>query len=187
MERDVCISCLAGDGKESQRIAAARRLSHLTEDPEVMDALCATAVRTVDYRLREVLIGILKASPAGASMRFIDYAMWASIPAVRQFALLNLSLLECRDAKFAVINGLRDPDASVRRAAALNAGLYKDQGVINALEHYFERHRFSLTASFAKEGIWAFLKNRSDSEDDDKSEYSMLCQEKESIIGGLIK
>ena len=55
--------------------------------------------------------------------------------------MINLSLVECPNAKEAVIQGLKDPHRSVRIAAAFNAGLYCDSDVVNALELFFERHR----------------------------------------------
>jgi hypothetical protein len=75
-------------------------------------------------------------------------------------------LLGSKTAKNAVISGLHDPDASVRRAAAMSTGLYDDKDVLDALERYFERHRFGLTLSFIGDGI-AALKNNADHLDDD--------------------
>jgi HEAT repeat protein len=86
-------------------------------------------------------------------MRFSDYALWSKDPVARKHALMNLSLMGCRHAKDAVISGLYDPDASVRRAAAMSAGLYDDKGVHMALEHYFEKHRYDLTVSFVDGGL----------------------------------
>jgi HEAT repeat protein len=69
-----------------------------------------------------------------------------------------------------VISGLSDPDASVRKAAALNTGLYDDKDVLDAQERYFEKHRFGLTLSFIGDGI-AALKTKSDRLDD--AEYAI--------------
>lgn len=56
-------------------------------------------------------------------------------------ALINLSLMECRNAKKAVMQGLNDPHRSIRIAAAFNTGLYCDSDVVNSLELFFERNR----------------------------------------------
>jgi hypothetical protein len=69
-----------------------------------------------------------------------------------------------------VIGGLSDPDTSVRKAAALNTGLYDDKDVLDAQERYFEKHRFGLTLSFIGDGI-AALKTKSDRLDD--AEYAI--------------
>jgi hypothetical protein len=52
--------------------------------------------------------------------------------------------MECRDAREAVMQGLRDTHRSVRIAAAFNTGLYDDSDMVNAFEIFFERNRFSL-------------------------------------------
>lgn len=60
---------------------------------------------------------------------------------MEKLALINLSLMECRNAKKAVMQGLNDPHGSVRIAAAFNTGLYCDSDVVNSLELFFERNR----------------------------------------------
>ena len=114
---------IIGLSEVREKISAARALASFTDDAQVTAALCETAVYTTSHRLREVLIDVLKSNPAGACLRFSDYALWAPVPSCRKWALVNLSLLDCREAKEAVIGGLSDPDAAVRKAAAMNAGL----------------------------------------------------------------
>jgi hypothetical protein len=155
---------------DHRTIQAARMLASCTDDHQVMDALCEAAVSTTSHKVREVLIDVLKTNPAGACRRFSDYALWSDHPSCRKWALVNLSLMACRSAKNAVISGLSDPDASVRKAAALNTGLYDDKDVLDAQERYFEKHRFGLTLSFIGDGI-AALKTKSDRLDD--AEYAI--------------
>jgi predicted GTPase len=60
---------------------------------------------------------------------------------VRKWALVNLSLMECIDAKEAVINGLRDKSKAVQSAAALNIGLYHDSDFQKEVERFFNKNR----------------------------------------------
>jgi len=151
-----------------QKIEAARALSPYTDQPRVMDALCEAAVNTTDYAVREAIVNVLKVhNPAGASMRFADTALWSSNPVARKWALANLSLLGCRDAKDAVISGLYDPDPAVRKAAAMNAGLYADEGVKMALDHYMQNHRLDLSLSLIADRLQS-LRNRIARPDEDE-------------------
>lgn len=147
-----------GPSDSREKIKAVRALAPFTDDLRVMEALCEAAVTTTSHRLREHLIEALKFNPAGACMRFAEEALWSPTPSRRQWALVNLSLLDCREASEAVIHGLNDPHASVRRAAAMSAGLYDDAEVLRALERYFEKHRFELTLSFIGAGVNALRK-----------------------------
>ena len=153
MDLQQSLNQLMGLTDNHTKMETARRLKAYTDDSQVMNVLCTTAVYTDHHGLRETLLDVLKANSAGAYMRFSDYALWSKDPVARRHALVNLSLMGCQVAKDAVISGLYDPDASVRKAAALSAGLYDDQGVYMALEHYFEKHRFELTRSFIAEGF----------------------------------
>ena len=126
------------------KINAIHRLGPHIEDAEVLDALCHEAIETVSPCVRDELIRNLKNIPGEANRHFSQIAICAKDPTHRRWALINLSLMECRDAKEAVIQGLRDTHRSVRFAAAFNAGLYYDSDVVNALEMFFERNRFLL-------------------------------------------
>lgn len=143
---------LMGFEDNHTKIDIARRLEAFTDDSRVMDVLCTAAVYTDHHELREVLLDVLKTNPAGAFTRFSDCALWSKDPVARKHALINLSLMGCREATDAVISGIYDPDASVRQAAAMSAGLYDDKSVRLALENYFENHRFELTLSFIADG-----------------------------------
>ena len=114
------------------------------KDPKVLDRLCRKAIETDNHRFREALIKTLKGNPDEANRRFSQVALCAKDPAHRRWALINLSLMECRDAREAVMQGLRDAHRSVRIAAAFNTGLYEDSDMVNAFEIFFERNRFSL-------------------------------------------
>ncbi|BBO81435.1 HEAT repeat domain-containing protein [Desulfosarcina ovata] len=152
MKLQFLISQLIDPEDTHRTITAVRRLSAFVDDSQVMDALCALAVRTIRYCVREAVIDVLKANPAGAGMRLSDYVLWSKIPSVRKWALVSLGLMRWRDAKDAVISGLYDPDASVRQAAAMSStGLYDDSDVQAALEHYFANHRLDSPLSFIAE------------------------------------
>lgn len=127
--------------EENLTIDAILQLGPYIDDPNVLDALCREAVETDDHLIREALIKTLKGCPEEANRRFATIACAANNPAHRRWGLINLSLMECRNAKEAVMQGLRDPHRSVRIAAAFNAGLYCDSDVVNALELFFERDR----------------------------------------------
>ena len=82
---------------------------------------------------------------------------------------MNLNLMGCREAIDAVISGLYDPNASVRKAAAMSAGLYDDKNVQIALEHYFETHRFELTFAFIGDGMRSMSKRPECSDEKESS------------------
>jgi len=159
---------------ENEKIEAARCLAPFTHDARVMDALCAEAARTTSHKVRQFLIDVLKSNPAGAYQRFSNEALWSKDAVVRKWALMNLGLMGCREAKNAVISGLHDPDASVRKAAALWAGLYEDKDVQNVLELFFERHRFDLIRSSMAEDLKALRNRAVCADDDDVSTQTVL-------------
>jgi HEAT repeat protein len=160
MERQAHIDQLYAMSDDRQTIQSARALAGYTDDARVMDALCSAAIYTKSQRVREVLISVLKNNPAGACMRFAEDAQFSANSGRRKWALVNLSLMGCRQANDAVINGLKDADASVRRAAALSTGLYADKKTLRAQERYFENNRFGLTIAFIGEGLAALIDGR---------------------------
>lgn len=174
MNYDTHINRLLNPLDNAGAIDAARMLADSTNNSRVMDALCAAAVCTDSHKLRDVLIDVLKTNRAGACIRFSDDALWSKNPMVRKWALVNLSLLRCRDAKNAVISGLYDVDADVRKAAALNTGLYDDTDVQDALERYFENHRLDLTLSLIAGGLNGTRNNGRHPEEDDVSITTVL-------------
>ena len=155
MDLNKHIDQVIGLPDDHRTIYAARALAPFTDDRRVMEALCDAAVTTASQKVREALIEVLKVSPARACQRFSDFALWSGNPSRRKWALVNLSLMACRTAKNAVISGLSDPHASVRRAAAMSTGLYDEKDVLDAQERYWRRHRCSLTLAFIGEGIAA--------------------------------
>lgn len=152
MNLDDYLDQLNWPGDTPANIEAAHSLEAFTDDSRVMDVLCAAAVHTDSHTLREVLLKVLKTNTAGAYARFSDVALWSKKPLERKHALMILSLMGCGSAKNAVISGLYDPDASVRKAAAMNVGLYDDKDVKHSLERYFERHGYDLTLALIAEG-----------------------------------
>ena len=144
MEKGLLIDLVDTASEDYFKIDIIRQLGPYINDAKVLDALCREAIETDSHRVRDALIRMLKGNPVEANRRFSQIAIGANYPAHRRWALINLSLMECRDAKEAVIQGLRDMHRAVRIAAALNTGLYDDRDVVNALELFFERNRFWL-------------------------------------------
>ena len=176
MDVQRCIDAMLDHPNSRQTVDAVRSLASYTHESRVMDALCEVAVVTDNIHVREASIEALKSNPAGAQLRFSDIALWSDNPIARKWALVDLSLMGCCDAKDAVISGLYDPDAAVRKAAAMSAGLYTDADVLNALEHYFESHRFSLTLTFLEEGVRAVRGRTRPVEIDDRSRIVVDAQ-----------
>ena len=144
MDKLELIKLLNKVSEDHLKVSAIRRLGPHIDDVKVLDALCHEAIETVSPCVRDELIRTLKNNPGEAKRRFSRIAIGAKDPTQRRWALINLSLMECDDAKEAVMQGLRDTHRSVRFAAAFNAGLYYDSDVVNALELFFERNRFLL-------------------------------------------
>ena len=142
--------CMKKTSTRTARTTAKDQNRQITMDSSVLDSLCKNAVETKDHEFREALIEILKINSEEAYKRFVTYALHSPDPIQRRWALVNLSLMECGTAKEAVLNGLRDPDTEVRIAAAMNAGLYDDQEVLAALEHFFATNRFACVRNFAR-------------------------------------
>jgi hypothetical protein len=85
---------------------------------------------------------------------------------VREAIIDILKTHNCREAKDAVISGLYDPDADVRKAAAMNAGLYADENVKEALEQYMHNHRLDLSLSLIADRLKS-IRNRTGLPDED--------------------
>ncbi len=152
--------CMKKASTRKKHMAIKDQHKKVTIDSRVLDSLCKNAVETKDYEFRETLLDILKNNAEEAHKRFIDYAVHSPDPIQRRWALVNLSLMECRTAKEAVLNGLWDPDQEVRMAAAMNAGLYDDREVLAALEHFFATNRFACVRNFARLIVRQFRQNR---------------------------
>ena len=144
MDRRELLNLLNEVSEDQLKINAIRHSSPHINDAKVLDVLCREALETDSHHVRNALIQTLKGNPEEANRRFSQIALCAKDPTHRRWALINLSLMECRDAKEAVMQGLRDPRRSVRIAAAFNTGLYDDRDVVNAFEMFFERNRFML-------------------------------------------
>lgn len=129
-------------GDECGVIEAARLLERYTYDEQIIDALCTVAVQTNSNKVRYALLEVLKHNTGYAYRRFSDDVKRSKNPTIRKNALLNLSLMGCRESKDAVLLGLNDTDPSVRSAAALSNGLYDDREAQEAFEGYFDRLKF---------------------------------------------
>jgi len=156
IEKKALLNLLINTSDEDSQIDATRRLTTYIRDRGVLYFLCTTAVEVISKKLRDALIKTLKLSSEEVNRWFENCAINSPNPAQRRRALIVLSLMECKTAKKAVIQGLQDSNRSVRIGAALNAGLYFDKEVINALENYFEKIPFDFTwesvAGTAKNG-----------------------------------
>lgn len=151
--------CLIKTTTLKEQVTAKDQNRQITMDNSVLFSLCKNAVETKDYKFREALIEILKNNAEEACKCFSDYAIQSSNANQRRWALVNLSLMECRTAKEAVLHGLQDPVRKVRMAAALNAGLYDDQEVLAALQHFFTTNRFECVLGFTDLMVTEFLQN----------------------------
>ena len=157
MDKRSLINLVNTVSEDHLKINAIRQSGPYIKDPKVLDRLCREAIETNNHRFREALIKTLKGSPDEANRRFSQIALCAKDPAHRRWALINLSLMACRDAKEAVMQGLRDSHRSVRIAAAFNVGLYDDSDMVNAFEIFFERNRFSLVLDGLRQATKPFL------------------------------
>ena len=154
MDKQMLMDLVGQNSEERSKIDACRRLCPYIHDPDVLEALCREAIANDSFRVREAAIQALKEDPEAANRRFCRIARRSPNPARRRWALICLSLIACRNAKAAVLQGLNDPHRSVRTAAAFNAGLYCDPDVLNALELFFERDR----PLFVMDGLCAAVK-----------------------------
>jgi HEAT repeat protein len=135
------IHTLRCDSEHANKIFAARQLQPHLCDIDVIRALCFESIKTDSHKLRACIIGILKNRPHLANKCFAYIAMHARRTEVRKWALVNLSLMECVNAKKAVIKGLKDTSKAVQSAAALNIGLYHDPEFQKEVERFFNKNR----------------------------------------------
>lgn len=145
MEKKALLNLLLNNSDENSQIDAARRLNEYICDRGVLNFLCRAAVEAISGKLRDALIKTLKLNTEEANRWFKNCAVNSPYPAKRRRALIALSLMDCQTAKEAVIQGLQDPNRSVRVGAALNARLYYDKDVLKALENYFEKNPLDFT------------------------------------------
>jgi hypothetical protein len=141
MNKHRLVHILRSDCKQADKLAAARQLQAHLCDIDVIRALCFESIKTDSHKLRACIIGILKNRSHIANKCFAFIAMHARQTAVRKWALVNLSLMECNDAKEAVIKGLQDTSKAVQSAAALNIGLYHDPEFQKEVERFFNKNR----------------------------------------------
>ena len=139
--KHLLIHTLRCDGDHAEKLSAARQLQAHLCDIDVIRALCFESIKTDSHKLRACIIGILKNRSHIANRCFAYIAVHGRRTAVRKWALVNLSLMECNDAKEAVIKGLRDTSKAVQGAAALNIGLYHDPEFQKEVERFFKKNR----------------------------------------------
>jgi HEAT repeat protein len=159
MERHHWLIQYLQPGNGRTRVEAARELVRYLYDEDVVDALCRTALQTRDPRVREATLATLAFHASGAASRFAAAATASRSPAARRRAFLNLRELGCAAAAETVMRGLEDPSGPVRRAAALNAGLYDDPRLQEAFLTFL-RHNED---AFLREGLrqaWEAVRGR---------------------------
>lgn len=141
MKKHRLIHTLRCDSDCAKKLSAARQLQMHLCDIDVIRALCFESIKTDSHKLRACIIGILKKRSHIANECFAYIAIHAKRTEVRKWALVNLSLMECAEAKEAVIKGLRDASQAVQSAAALSIGLYHDPEFQKEVECFFEKKR----------------------------------------------
>ena len=99
MNKQWLMNQVNSDSEEFSQIEAVRRLGPYIDDTEVLDSLCRAAVETDNRRVREILISTLKNNQDEVNRRFSQIAIHAENPTHRRWALINLSLMECGNAK----------------------------------------------------------------------------------------
>jgi len=140
MGKHTLIAALFRDIDESEKKSAVRKLQNLLTETDVVLALCLVTLQTESHELRSYIIQALKSIAETVNPYFARMAVNAQSATMRKWALVNLSLMECKNAKTAVMSGLRDSSHLVQQAAALNIGLYRDPDFLKEVEVFFERN-----------------------------------------------
>lgn len=139
------------DQDEYAQLQAIDRLSSHVDDNRVFDDLCAVALCTLNPKVRNKIIKILEAQADKACHRFAQVAADTTCENTYLWALVNLSLLNCRttESKSVICNGLNHPKFKIQKAAALSIGLFDDAAFLLEVERFMERNRLL----FAKDGV----------------------------------
>ena len=154
MDKQSLIDRINEHSEERSKIDVIGKLTPFVDEVDVLAALCREAVETDSHHVRETVIKALKGNPEAANRRFCWMARCSENPIHRRWALICLSLMECRNAKAAILQGLNDSHRSVRVAAVFHVGLYSDPDLLNAFELFFERDR----PLFVMEGVCEAVK-----------------------------
>jgi len=80
-------------GDDMGRLEAVEQLEDHVSEEYVLQALCAEALKTTCFKLRERIIQALKAQAKQANRYFEKAATESDDASVRRWALLNLSLI----------------------------------------------------------------------------------------------
>ena len=142
MEKQTLIDSLRHDRSDAQKLSVVGKLIDYLNDVDVVRALCFESIQTDSHELRVAIIDALRSKEDIVNPYFAQMAVNAKYATIRKWALVNLSLMECKSAKWAVVNGLRDASGTVQHAAALNIGLYHDAEFLMEVKKFFERNRF---------------------------------------------
>lgn len=142
MEKQTLIDSLRQGRSDTQKLTVVWKLKDYLSDVDVIRALCLESIQTDSHQLRVAIIDALKSKKDFVNPYFAHMAVNARYATMRKWALVNLSLMECKSAKMAVVNGLRDACGTVQHAAALNIGLYHDTEFLIEVKRFFERNSF---------------------------------------------
>lgn len=123
-------------------IEAVNMLNKSKNDKRLLEDMYRMTIENRSHSLTEAINVALNKNDSEACRRICDIALNFEDSTCRRWALVYLSLMEYRDAREAVLAGLRDPDPSVQLAAAFNTSLYcGDDDIREAAKIFFERRR----------------------------------------------
>jgi HEAT repeat protein len=125
--------------KSRQKEAIGYARKHSSE--EMIEVLCQVAIETLDHEVRCAILDILKTKHLETASGIFAHYAERGVERERKWALVNLSIIECKTQRSIVLKGLKDPSVQVRRSAALNAGLYQDDDFLKEIITYFETNR----------------------------------------------
>ena len=140
MEKQILIDSLMHEPSDGQKLLVVRKLIAFLNDDDVVWMLCFKSIQTDSHELREAIIDVLRSKEDMVNPYFAHMAVNAKCATMRKWALVNLSMMECKSAKQAVVCGLRDASSAVQHAAALSIGLYHDTEFFMELKQFFERN-----------------------------------------------
>lgn len=144
MDKQALIDSLKRNSKDSLKISIVQKLKAFLDELDVLRALCFESIQTDSHELRAAIIDTLRSKEDVVNPYFAHMAVNAKCTTLRKWALVNLSLMACKSARAAVVNGLHDSSGTVQHAAALNIGLYHDTEFLMEVKQFFERNHIGL-------------------------------------------
>ena len=138
---------LHDDKDEASQLNAVSQLTPHAGNFLVFEKLCGVALKTLNSSVRNRIIGALIPQTDRACRRFCQAASSATCADTHRWALVNLSLLNCRtpESENAIHKGLNHPNFEINKAAALSIGLFNTPDFLLDVERFMERNRFNFT------------------------------------------